>query len=230
MALFKSQLLTQASGSVGGVTFTRTNSGMVIRGRSMPINPRSELQQVVRNSVGQLATRWVEVLTEEQRELWTAYAKNVLVKNKLGDSIALAGNAMYIRCNVPRLQAGLIVVDDAPTAFSTGDALSKPELYQDEATPFAVEFNWEATSTSPGRVLVYVSAPQNASKNFFKGPFRYNSKALLSAGSVNPVPNPQWVKGQRLFVRARVSYDDGRLSPETNVSYVLANTPAPVTP
>lgn len=226
MALFKSQLVTQASGSIGGVTFTRTNSGMVMRARSMPVNPSTALQQAVRNATSLLAGRWSNNLTEEQRENWAVYAANITVKNKLGDSIKLSAMPMYIRCNVPRLQASLTAIDDAPTVLSLGDPVYQGEISQNPMTPFGITFTWtESTLTTEDSVLVYASIARSSSINFFKGPYRYNGKAVGSAESIALAPNPTWVEGQKIFLRAQVAYADGRLSPSTTYSFVLTGTP-----
>lgn len=234
MAIFKSQVLTQASGSVGGMTYTRTSSGMTLRARSMPVNPSTSRQQVVRNAMSELTTAWVETLTEPQRIGWADYARNVSVRNKLGDAIHLSGISMYIRCNTPRLQVreyapseGIGRLDNAPTIFDTGEPLIAGVVSQGALTPFTVELGWSNPAGAVGDVVVvYVSKPQNQSVNFFRGPYQYNALALLDIETaVDLIPNPTWIAGQVIHVRARILYADGRLSPATEYRQVLANTP-----
>jgi hypothetical protein len=225
MALFKSQNLTQASGSVGGLTFTRTPSGMVMRARSMPVNPRTALQQVVRNAFAQLAVRWVQTLTEDQRIGWADYGAAVTRRNKLGDQFHLSGLAEYQRANVPRVQAGLAIIDTAPGVFDSGEPLDNFRLSQSITTPFAVTALWGAIDDTDANVLIYVSKPRNQSINFFKGPYQFNAVEAAEDTPTILTPNPTWVKGQVLFVRAQISYSDGRLSPDSNVRFVLEETP-----
>ena len=40
--LFKSAAFTQASGSVGGLTFAHNRGGMYTRARSIPVNPKTQ--------------------------------------------------------------------------------------------------------------------------------------------------------------------------------------------
>jgi hypothetical protein len=225
MAIFKSQVLTQASGSVGGLTYTRTASGMTLRARSMPVNPSTARQQVVRDAVASLSTRWSTTLTENRREQWSLYAKNVGVKNALGDTIHLSGISMFVRCNTPRVQAGLTPVDDGPAIFQLGDPPTELEITQAATTPFAVTASW-VHSGVPGTLLMYVSQAKSPSINFFKGPYQFNGSDDAGEGGLELVPNPTWVQGQKIFARARISYADGRLSSSAYTTFILTQTPA----
>lgn len=222
---FKSALVTQVSGSIGGMTGSRNRSGMYFRARSMPVNPQTSLQTVTRDALNQTVTRWGD-LTDIQRENWANYANNVPWQNVLGDTIKLTGNTMYSSCNCPRIQAGLTIIDDAPTLFNT-PAIVSPAVVQDGTTPFGIEFQFDSADVEATDViLVYVSIPKSPSINFFKGPYRFNAQGTgTGPGIVALVPNPTWVIGQKLFVRARISYTDGRLSPNWRGDIILDHTP-----
>lgn len=218
MALLKSALLTQASGSVGGVTFSRAKGGMYIRARSMPINPDTVYQQAVRQAQGTLSARWQTTLTPTQRSGWEIYAANVPRRNRLGDTINLSGIAMYTRCNVPRLQAGLAIVDDGPGEYTTGDPLVITGLTWNGIGAHSVKVDYDAPGTNTDNVLIYVSRPISPTVNFFRGPFRYNGTAdgatttytVQEATLLMPL-----TAGNDVIIRARVSYADGRLSDVT---------------
>ncbi|KKM06452.1 hypothetical protein LCGC14_1743870, partial [marine sediment metagenome] len=47
--LFKSGLITQGSGSIGGLTASHNRGGMYFRARTIPTNPATSFQTVVRN-------------------------------------------------------------------------------------------------------------------------------------------------------------------------------------
>jgi hypothetical protein len=219
--LFKSQIVTAASGSIGGATFSRNRSGMYIRGRSIPVNPASSFQQVVRNALAQLVTRWTETLTQAQRDLWETYAANVPVLNPLGDAINLSGQNMYVRSNASRIQSGvadLPIVDAAPGTFDLG-TFSPPSFTASAADQelhvnFTEADDWVGEEGSA--LLVYSSRPQQASIGFFKGPYRFGGEVL---GAVAPPTTPgdittpfAFVLGQRVFAQFRVTRADGRLS------------------
>lgn len=226
MAIFKSQLVTQASGSVGGLTFTRTRSGMTMRGRSMPVNPDTPAQQVIRGAQSFASNAWMNTLTDLQREGWSNYAAEISRKNKLGDSIRLTGIAMFVRCNVPRIQAGIAVAADAPSDFTLGNPPKDVNAVISEGSPNGFTVDWTAIGLeATDQMLIYVSRPMSPTRIFFKGPFRFNSKFNASTGVGNIVeanlPQPI-AAGNKVVVRARISYTDGRLSDAVTVSMIAA--------
>jgi hypothetical protein len=215
---FKSALVTQASGSVGGATFAHNQGGLYIRARSIPVNPSTARQTVVRNALTSLSTAWVETLSDAQRQAWDLYASLVGIVGPLGDSRKIGAISMYNRCNVPRLQAGLTRIDTGPTDFTLGEAslvtLTSPSASLNVTVAYTGSNSW-ATGTSCG-LLVYLSTPQNPTINFFKGPYQYAGRITGSAtGVASPgivvSPNPM-VAGQKVFYRVLASYPDGRLS------------------
>lgn len=232
MALFKSQVITQASGSIGGVTFTRTRSGMTLRARSMPVNPNTPYQQAVRSAQSSISQAWQTSLTDDQRAAWTNYALNVSRRNKLGDAIILTGHQMFVRCNAPRLQAGLAAVLDGPTDYTLGDPPTEIFVDTEPAEPNELLVQWDSTGVpADTRALLYLSRPMSRTRNFFKGPYRFNSENDATSGVVSAavalLPSPIDVGG-RIFARIRFSYPDGRLSDAVEASGV-ATVPIPGT-
>lgn len=219
---FKSQVYTAVSGSIGGITYAHNAGGMYARGRGTPVNPNSTAQQAARNAVSSLVVRWTATVTQAQRDAWAMYAANVSVLDPFGDPRLISPLAMYIRCNAPRVRAGLAPVDAGPTTF-TNAALSVISI--DSITTGSVgtaevdvAFNnadaW--AGAVGGALLVQVGIPQSAGVNFFAGPFRLGG---IVAGAAVPPTSPVSIAspfpiaaGQRLYIRARASAADGRLS------------------
>lgn len=221
---FKSALLTQVSGSVGGATFARNQGGLYIRARSVPTNPASAFQVAVRNNLATLTNRWTQTLTVAQRGGWATYAQNVPLTGPLGDARPIGALAMYVRCNVPRLQAGLAVQDTFPSVFTLGTftlgAVSAVAATQLISLNFTATDLWAVAVG--GALLLYVSRPQSVGINFFKGPYRYAGRVN---GAVVPPVSPQtvgvpfpFVNAQRLFYYAQATFPDGRLTAQTRGS------------
>lgn len=219
MALFKSQIITQASGSVGGMTYSRNKGGMYIRARAIPTNPNTALQQAVRNAVTQLSNFWVDTLTAAQRTSWELYADNVPVINRLGDSVLIPALSHYVRSNTPRLQNGLPRVDTAPSTFDLGPFTDPTFAVEPLTDLISVTFDntddWANEDDSA--MIIYASAPQNPTINYWKGPYRLAGK--IDGDSVTPPTSPQTMDmpigieaGQKAFFKASVSRADGRLS------------------
>ncbi len=52
---------------------------------TIPTNPNTTFQQVVRNAVSQLTSLWSDVLTQTQRDQWQVYADNVPLTKRHGE-------------------------------------------------------------------------------------------------------------------------------------------------
>lgn len=216
---FKSQFLQQASGSLGGVTYSHNSGGMYTRQRSIPTDPATSFQTIVRNSMASLANIWGLNLTAAQRAAWDVYAQNVPVRNVFGDNILISGLNHYVRSNMPRVQLSLTRIDDAPTVYNLGE-FGTPSFAID-ATGGTIDVSFDDTDAwideDEAYMLVMASRPQNDTINFFKGPYR--QVAPIAGSSTTPPTTPTsialpfaYVAGQRGFAQFRVTRADGRLS------------------
>ena len=217
--LFKSAFLTQASGSVGGVTASRNRGGQYFRARAVPVNPGTPQQSAIRGFVTALSNDWINTLTQADRDLWNVYAANVTLVGPLGDPINVSGLNMYVRSNVPRLQAAEPRVDQGPDIFDIGDYTNPSFALDEPADEVDVTFtdtdDW--ANEDDAAMLIYASRPQNPTINFFKGPYRF--AGAIQGDSITPPTSPAAIAlpfpvavGQRIFLRANVSRADGRLS------------------
>lgn len=217
--IFKSHVYTQASGSIAGTVFSHNRGGMYTRARTIPVNPGSVFQQAVRGYVAQLTSLWMSILTAAERAAWDNYADLVNIPNSIGDPINVGGLAMYVRSNVPRLQAGIPRVDTGPVVYNLG-AFTPPGIASITA-PTALSLTFDNTDAwaneDDAAMLVYGSRGMNPSINFFKGPYRYADK--IDGDGVTPPTSPAAIvlpfplqATQKAFVRIRVSRADGRLS------------------
>ncbi len=221
--LFKSQVFTQASGSVGGLTFARNSSGLYTRARAIPTNPNSTDQQAARNNFGSLATAWRDVVSAAERDAWTEYAANSPVTNRLGDPLTLSGQQMYIRCNSVRLRGSLSRVDPGPVVFGLADLTPPTATALGGTSDLNLAFdnvdNW--ANEVGGSLLIQVSRQKQPTINYFRGPWRFADEVL---GDPTPPTSPQlianpyglnYTTGNKIFFRATAVRADGRL---TNVA------------
>lgn len=210
-----------------------------MRGRTVPVNPQSDQQVAVRVAVTTLIDRWTETLTQTQRDAWDLYASNVLVTNPLGDAVAISGQNWYVAVNTPRLQAGNALydplddlplvsplsepVDVAPGIFDRGEvgAISL-EVLQTGASGVQLAYDdsqaW--ANEDDAAMLVFLSRPRSAGREFFRGPWRL-AAAVLGNNAVPPVspltftaqsPSYTYAVGQRGQVSVAVIRADGRYS------------------
>ncbi len=218
--LFKGLIATALSGSMDGITASHNKGGTYFRGRAIPTNPSTSFQVVVRNAMAVLTTRWLDVLTQAERDAWQTYADNVTLTNRVGDAINVSGLNMYVRSNVTVIQIGQTIQDTAPVIFNLG-SFTEPSVgaASEASQDFAITFdNTDAWANETGSAMVvYVSRPQNASINFFKGP--YQLADTVDGDDTTPPTSPQTIAapftiadGQVIFVQVRVCRLDGRLS------------------
>lgn len=217
--LIKSPLLTQMSGSIGGMVGYQGKGGLTLRARAVPTDPATSFQVAVRNAMAQAATAWIETLTQAQRNGWELYAQNVPLVGPLGEPREVSGQNMYCRSNIPRIQAGVGRVDDAPTTFDLGSFTDPSATASAGSGIVSVSFTdtdaW--ANEDDAYMLVYCSTPQSVTRNFFKGPYQLalaiagdSATPPTSPGQFNPVPPP--IQGQPMFFRVGVSRADGRLN------------------
>lgn len=223
MALIKSTMLASISGSLAGATYARNRGGAYVRSRTVPVNPGTEFQAAVRASLGTLAARWRDTLTPAQRAAWDNYALNTPRTNALGDPINIGGIGAYIRGNVVREQAGLAYVDDGPTSFGVPEV---GEVTLTATTPSTLSVAYDASlpwaDVNGAALCLYVSNGKSPALNFFKGPYRFASAVEGNAITAPTSPaTPTWPYqntfsvGQRLFLRAVVVDEQGRLSDDS---------------
>jgi len=217
--LIKSAVLTQASGSLAGSVFSHNKGGLYVRARSIPTNPNSAAQQLVRGKMQELATAWGDVLTAAQRSSWADYAANVPVTNRLGDSILLSGQQHYVRSNVPRLIAGLPRVDSGPTVFNQGSFTDPTMTVAGGGADLSVTFTETDAWVDEDDAGMIIQSSRGVSEtiNFFKGPFRF-ADSIDGDGTTAPtspaaITTPfTFASGQKVFARVLVSRADGRLA------------------
>lgn len=221
MALVKYGMgITQMSGSIGGTTFARNSSGNYARSRTKPTNPNTALQQRVRNAVGMLSDRWSNTLTAGQRIAWALYASNVVMLNKLGESVHHSGYNHFQRSNSFLSQYGMTIIDAGPVVFELPAKDPVLSITASEATQryeLTFDDNLAWCSEDDAYMPCLLGAPQNAQRNFFDGP--YKGIRFLSGDVGAPIASPQDLvalhaisEGQHLWIQARILRADGRLS------------------
>lgn len=228
--LFKSSLLAQASGSVGGSTYSRNRGGMYIRNRSVPTNPNTGAQAAVRANMAMCSQAWM-LITDVQRQSWATYAANVAMKNRLGDTIFLTGQQMFLRTNCVRVQASLPPIANGPTTYNLGE-LGDFVAEAPDVSMQSIELNFddsmEFANHTGDYLVIWVSRPVAPSINYFKGPFNYAD--VLAGSTLTPMTSPvstvppvaPITLGNKLFVKVAALYHDGRM---TN-SQIIETPPA----
>lgn len=229
----KSEVLTQASGSVGGTVYGRNHGRITRRARTVPTDPQSPNQRAQRALVATLASAWTNDATDANRKSWSAYALGLPIPDKLGDEQLVSGRVMFMRCNAPRLLAGLEPVLPGPAINGSVQLSFVPFL----SLAGAPELQWflpvaDAWAQEPGGGLnLQTSRYLSPAINFFNGPWRHLISILGGPGGPPALllrnrnafqqRNVRTSFGQRIAVRYVAFRADGRISPERIILQTL---------
>lgn len=191
MALIKSTVLAQISGSINGITFSHNAGGAYARNRSIPSNPGTDRQDEVRTALASLSKAWAESLTETERNLWRVYGAGTTVINRLGDQITLSGIAAFQRINLFRMSSlDQTPITTPPALHPTRDPAPSFQGAEsagvDPGLPVQVILNLPGGTTDYG-VSVYYSGPLSPGIRYYRGPYLGRESTVLTAGDTTTV-------------------------------------------
>lgn len=181
--LCRSHIHSELSGSIGGITYTHNRYGSIIgRSRVVPVNVNSTALEIARANFSASVTNWKK-LTEVQQQSWIDFAAGTPWKNKLGDTVFLTGQAMYIAQTAFYQH---IVPGDALTSYNLAPCV--PGLLPQPHLAFACcedpDFGVIVTvtnldSTFAHHAIVRISPPVSTGVRFHMGPYRHGQSILL---------------------------------------------------
>lgn len=217
---FRGTIGVDQSGSLAGITASHNRGGTYWRSRVIPTNPATVKQQQRRANLTSAVTAWTSTLTDTNRAGWDVWAFNTPFVDAIGASFKLSGQNAYIGSAAARRAASLSPVATAPSTFDRGNFT--PVVITGAAVAPQISIAFDNTDAWAGEVggalVVAVSRPQNASRNYFKGPFQIVGRI---AGAVVPPASPAtftspfaYAVGQKMYVRVYAVRADGRWSTE----------------
>jgi len=192
---------------------------MYTRARTIPVNPQTSRQVIIRNLMASFSAKWTDTLTQAQRDLWDVYAQTVLVTNRLGDQVQISGQNHYCRANVSRAQANEeLALTPALSEISVpGTTLLLPSLGMVsgdvDATGQDVVFDdtpaW--VDNAENALLIYSGKPRTVGRKYFRGPYRL--VGIIRGDVTTPPTSPTAVAfdtwgqaaGQMMKMRYRLS-------------------------
>lgn len=217
------------SGSIGSTTASRNKFGQYFRSKVIPVNPNTTRQQAVRTIFATLVSAWNDTLTSAQRTAWDLWAQNTTIQGKNGSPINITGQNAYVRFNTARLQAGGGRVDSGPVIFNNGAPVTSFETINSgfigqigvNTDAFSIAVNISGLASDDGQLSIFLGAPVNASRTFFKGPYQFSvtipiltndAQKAITTGAATQEQESDLAAAQFRSIRFRLIYDDGRLS------------------
>lgn len=182
---FTSNLLVQASGSVGGSTYSRNRGGQYIRNRSKPTNPNTPAQSAVRNALSVVSNYYANTCTAAQRGDWQAFANSNPVINSVGNSQKLSALQMFMKVNIPLFQAGGLsaIQADSPGAVTLLSALSYGPTLGETAGVFTLDVLGPGPFAIGDVINFYITTPCSAGRTPVNQP-----QGLLYSHTLTAVP------------------------------------------
>jgi hypothetical protein len=117
-----SAVVGDARNKVGGVVFTKSRAGSVVRRKVSPVQPRTTAQSAVRASFTGFSKVWSGTLTSAQRAAWIALAKGTPVKDVFGASIILTGLQLFQQLNRSLATIGVAQILTPPVTLVAEEA------------------------------------------------------------------------------------------------------------
>ena len=122
-------LSSAASGKMGGIVASHNRGGQYFRKHSVPTQPRTAAQKLVRNQLQAFSAAF-KSLTASQVQGWNALALTVTLKSKLGTTYHPTGQQLFVSCNKHLANVGITTQLSTPPAIP-----SIPGLTTFTATP-----------------------------------------------------------------------------------------------
>ena len=116
-----SAVVGDARKKIGGVVFTKSRFGAIVRRKVSPVQPRTNFQRSVRANFTATSKAWSGSLNDTQRQGWINLAAANPVKDRFGNSQVLTGLQMFERVNRNLHTSGFPPLTDAPLSLSVTD-------------------------------------------------------------------------------------------------------------
>jgi len=144
-------VVAQASGSMGGTTFSHNRYGAYFRQRVIPVKSTSE-DALAQKALLAATSAAYAALTADQKLQWNEWAQSNPITDRLGDQQNLTGHAAYVRINM-RLQKASVAELTTPPVGVPPLALLTLALTADIG-PGGIEIAYTATPTGATELLV----------------------------------------------------------------------------
>ena len=218
--------ITDIRGSMAGNTFARNRFGNYIRPRTKPVNPNSTAQGFARSIIGTLTQAWRTDLTAAKRTAWNTYAAAIAMKNRLGETVYLTGFNHFVRSNAVLLQSVKGLITAGPTVLSLPEkdpTLAVAGSVATQLLTLTVDAGQPWAAETGAFLQVEQGQPQNVTRNFFGGPWKYAGKINQASPLVLTVDAPfTLVLGQKTWIAVRICRADGRVSEIMYASCIVA--------
>jgi len=177
-------LIAAASGKLNGMVFAKNKGGQYARNFSVPLNPQTTAQTVVRNRQTSFAQNWA-TLTDAERLSWENFAELHPRTNALGAIRHLSGFQVYVSANNNIENGGGVAITVAP-ATAVVPALTDLSVLADTVGPDAVDITFAPTPV-PVDTTMIIQATLPLSPGITNANNKFRQIATEIAGTASDV-------------------------------------------
>jgi hypothetical protein len=168
----------------GGVVFSKSKAGAILRRKVSPVQPRSSYQRNVRAGFTAISKLWGDASMDANREGWITLAGNTPQTDVFGNTIYLTGLQMFQRVNRALAAIGKPNLLVAPASLIAG-APGTVTVVAVKATPVITLTAASAPAATESSV-VFAAAPVGRGRKFIGNKCRqifFKSGAVLPTGA-----------------------------------------------
>ncbi len=184
MKYVPSMFIGQLSGSEGSTTASHNRFASYFRNRTIPVNPRTPAQTLVRDALTSFSQNW-KILSASAQSAWEQIAALVPLTNSQGQVFFLPGQSFYIRFNLQRRSVGLARLDVAPAAVEVPPSFTSVTIVLDGTLGVLTVSPIVVDGTGTNFMVIYATPVLTAGRQFIK-PSDYRVISGPPANSVIP--------------------------------------------
>lgn len=228
---FKSAIITDASGSLGGATFSKNKGGLFVRARIKGTNPQSDAQTAQRGQFAAISAAW-RGLTDVQRTAWEAATAYFPYQDKLGQTKNYSGAQLFGKLNggIRSASPSASLLTDPPAPIAVPTLTISGFNVNNDGGEMEVEGTFAPTTVPTGfTLMIYttgglsagISSPQNSAYKLLgriaSGATIATQMAVIDAGQ------PVAAEGTKLFISGTlISTTTGQMGEVFNASAIVA--------
>lgn len=228
MARILSSVWTIIRGSIGGTTYlSGPQHAIIARNRTAPVQPNSTYTQEFRSSFAEANLRW-RLMSDNDRIEWADYASTLFYSGPTGDytiagrNVFLAYFTMMRYLNIRGLTA-VVPIEKVSEYDGWLGIVVYGSAYTTPSTTGIAFTVINGSATEDIEVHCQISRAFDATRNFFKGPWRTVSAQVqtVPAATSALLDFSGLVEDAYYFVRLRAFTSDAALGARYSSSFVL---------
>ena len=174
-----STMFSDVRKKAGSVVHQGGRMGLVVRKHSIPRQPRSSAQRIVRGNFGTNAKDWSAVLTQAQRDAWTAFASTLTITDRLGRKFVPSGIQLYQRVSRNLATIAIASIADPPPDQNVSSPLAVTVAATSGPTALSVDVGSDPAANEVP--VVFAAPPLSPGISTAGSKLRYIFKAAAAA-------------------------------------------------